>query len=364
MDKTRNLSYFYEKNVYKNIRKIYSIIKQRTIYLIDMLGYKIKLRNINFILIDTPTHGNLGDHAIVLAEQQFLEERGEKYIELTACQINSMEKQYAKIIPKDKIILLPGGGFLGELWKEEEYRVRRILKAFSEHKIVIFPQTLTFEANSIESQEFFKESKEIYSLHQNLTLFVREKKSFDFVKEKLPGVSCFMAPDMVLGLKNLIISLKERKDILLCMRSDCEKKYSERDISEIIEILRKKYPNEKLRKTDTVIKKNITPKHRKGTVEKKLLEFVESKLVVTDRLHGMIFAVITGTPCIAINNGNGKVGQVYQWIKNVKYVYFVDDIQQIEAVMNKLDLNVRYEYREKMPYEKIKEILIELKENP
>lgn len=34
----------------------------------------------------------------------------------------------------------------------------------------------------------------------------------------------------------------------------------------------------------------------------KYIKFRECELVITDRIHGMIFAAITGTPCIALSN--------------------------------------------------------------
>ena len=57
---------------------------------------------------------------------------------------------------------------------------------------------------------------------------------------------------------------------------------------------------------------------------KKLDEFRKSKLVVTDRLHGMLFAAITGTPCIALGNSSGKVKGVYDWLTHLDYIQYVD----------------------------------------
>ncbi len=41
---------------------------------------------------------------------------------------------------------------------------------------------------------------------------------------------------------------------------------------------------------------------RMEELNSKFAEFLSSGLVITDRLHGMIFAAITGTPCIALDN--------------------------------------------------------------
>ena len=54
----------------------------------------------------------------------------------------------------------------------------------------------------------------------------------------------------------------------------------------------------------------------------------------TDRLHGMIFAFITGTPAIVFSNNNHKIEGAYEWIKDCGYIYFIkngelDDVMSI-----------------------------------
>ena len=91
----------------------------------------------------------------------------------------------------------------------------------------------------------------------------------------------------------------------------------------------------------------ILPENRQREVTKKLKEFSEAKLIVTDRLHGMIFAALTNTPCIALSNSNGKVQAVYEWIKENEYIIFADDIEQIPNILQNLDLNKNYTYDRK-----------------
>ena len=47
---------------------------------------------------------------------------------------------------------------------------------------------------------------------------------------------------------------------------------------------------------------------------------------VTDRLHGMIFSVVTGTPCIALDNVSGKVRGVHAWIEDLPTLRFAHDL--------------------------------------
>ena len=61
--------------------------------------------------------------------------------------------------------------------------------------------------------------------------------------------------------------------------------------------------------------------HRKCVIDK-LQEFSTARLVITDRLHGMVFAAITGTACIAFRNYNYKIEGTYEWIEYLQYIQF------------------------------------------
>lgn len=303
----------------------------------------------NAILLDTPVHGNLGDHAIVMAEEQQLKKYGIDFLEVTAERVNYWEDKYAKFTSKDKTIFIHGGGFLGMLWPNEEERFRRIVKAFHKQKIVVFPQTVTFDTETEEGREYLRQSQEIYSEHPDLTIFVREKKSYEFMQEYFPKVKSFLVPDIVTLLQTNL-KKEKREGIYLCMRSDLEKSLSQSDVKIIESLLHTKYPKESIQYTDTVIPQQIFPEGRKTEVQKKLIQFSKAKLVITDRLHGMIFATISGTPCIALSNTNGKVPAVYEWIKDNEYIIFAEDIQKVEEAIASIDLGKAYEYN----YDEIK----------
>lgn len=325
-------------------------IKNNWIYKIklfkNLLRYKKGVRKSEFILIDTPTHGNLGDHAIVLTMQQIIYDIFKKnnWFELTADEINFREKWFAHITPKNQTILIPGGGFLGALWPLEEERVRRIIVAFRNYKIIIFPQTVTFDLETEEGIRYFRESKECYLAHPDLTIFVREEKSYEFMKKYLPEIKTMLVPDMVTVLNIHTVDVK-RKGILMCLRSDKEKILLDEQYKKILKKMQETLDGEKIFNTDTVLKHNsIGKKERSNEVAKKLQEFANAKLVVTDRLHGMVFAAITGTPCIAIGNCNGKIKGMYDWIKKNKYICYLDNLEQLESALDALPLDAANKY--------------------
>ena len=74
---------------------------------------------------------------------------------------------------------------------------------------------------------------------------------------------------------------------------------------------------------------------RKKEVKNKLEQFKKAKLIITDRLHGMIFAAITSTPCIALGNYNHKIKSCSETLEHLGYIKYVDNVEEI-------DENIKY----------------------
>ena len=68
---------------------------------------------------------------------------------------------------------------------------------------------------------------------------------------------------------------------------------------------------------------------REHFLRRKWADFSACRLIITDRLHGMIFAAITGTPCLALDNISGKVKGGYEWIKELKYICFCNSQDEL-----------------------------------
>lgn len=322
-----NPTLFFEcGKIIDKIKTAYSV----TAYIVNSIGKKV-------VFIDTPTHGNLGDHAIVVAEKQSLSDKKITYIELTSDLINKNEELFARFTSSKKILIVPGGGFLGSLWPEEEYRFRRILKAFKKNKIVVLPQTVTFDIDSPEGISFFNESKEIYESHPNLEFRVREEQSYNFIKGNMPKINVVKSPDLALSLKYDAVSTK-RSGVILCLRNDIEKNITEEEYKKLIEILDKRLPNRRITEIDTIEPISIYPGQRDKYVYEKLHRFETAELVITDRLHGMIFSAITDTPCIAIGNSNGKVKAVYNdSLRSNPLISYVDNINEIDELIQRIN---------------------------
>ena len=94
-------------------------------------------------LLNIPSHGNLGDHLLSVAELQFFKDNFPDLliVPVTSADLYfSIKLSLSSIRPND-IICITGGGFLGSMYEEEE-RFLSIIKMFPNNKIVVLPQTI------------------------------------------------------------------------------------------------------------------------------------------------------------------------------------------------------------------------------
>ena len=274
-----------------------------------------------------PTHTNIGDSAIVVAESCFLKRCGyNSIIEITSHEYVYNRKCIRRLLPRRATIFLPGGGNMGSLWPNEEQWRCQIIEDFKDHPITVFPQTVYY-GNGKDEQELMDYSVDVYNSAANLTLVAREKKSYDTMRQLYPKCKVYLAPDVVLSM-NYITFKQQREGILTCFRNDKEKKVSDNSKIELIQKLRS--AGYSVFETDTMAEGPISEKNREEIVWNKLKQIASARLLITDRLHGMVFAAITGTPCIVFGNNHHKVSGTYEWLRDLKYIEFANDLSDIQ----------------------------------
>ncbi|MBQ8624853.1 MAG: hypothetical protein IJ419_01610, partial [Agathobacter sp.] len=50
----------------------------------------------------------------------------------------------------------------------------------------------------------------------------------------------------------------------------------------------------------------------------------------------MVFSFITRTPCIVFSNNNHKVKGTYQWIQDISYIRYVNEVEDVEMIAKEL----------------------------
>lgn len=305
-------------------------------------------------ILGTPIHTNIGDSAIVLAEKCFLHATGIKdsrIIELTALQLHRDQNFFVRHIRKRNLLCWHGGGNMGNQWLKEENLRRDIMVCFPDNPTIILPQTIYHAPDEVGQLEQ-KRSVPIYNGKKNLTLVAREQTSYELMGMLYPDTSLILTPDIVLSatMETFGVESGDRNGVLLCMRNDAERSMTEEDRATVESILSERGLS--YRKTDMHSEAAVTKENRSNRVREKMLEFVSTKLVITDRLHGMVFAAITGTPCIVFSNYNHKVRGTYEWIKYLPYIRYAETVADVEWYLPELLAmeNCQYDNAPLMPY--------------
>lgn len=325
------------------LKRIYRSIKYRLRMYYENISYTLKiiypLNMKKIYVLNTPLHRNVGDSAIAYAENVFLEKfnkREFKIVEVTSGELHRYRRiLYSIIRPKD-ILALHGGGNMGIEWFEEEIERRKLIEYFQNNKIIVFPQTIYY-GDSDKGREEFENSKKIYNAHNNLHLIAREKTSYEIMKRAYTNCNVILTPDIVLSLERLNNPFKREK-ITFCFRRDVEKTLLPEDEKHIINECKKISDN--IYYTDMMSDEEITKSNRIDIINDKFKEFQKSKLVITDRLHGMVLCAISETPCIVFSNYNHKVKGTYEWIADLPYIKFVENINEGINAINDL-MNIK-----------------------
>lgn len=291
-------------------------------------------------MLGTEDFGNLGDHKIAVAQKHFFETyfSDYEYIEISARNYFDLRQEVIDSVVEGDIVVSTGGGNLGNKYPFSDKIHQDIVKTFIQNKVVIMPQTIWYTADET-GQRSLDEARKIYAAHKRLLLAVREEKSYRFAKEKL-GINSVLVPDIVLfdgiycnsGKRS--VNQVHTDTAVVCLRNDIEASLRREERKAIIKIVKRKFKNVKL--MDTQKNYLISVEQRESELNTFFDEIIRADIVVTDRLHGMIFSAISQVPCIVYDNRNGKVRGVYEWIKNLPYILYRDSYDHLEEDINTL----------------------------
>jgi pyruvyl transferase EpsI len=318
---------------------------------------KKNIRNQRVFLIGTEDWGNLGDHHIAVSELNYLKKYFNEIVEIPASEYFSRKSWLLRHICYRDIIFLHGGGNLGNVYMGAEVIRENVIKHWPHNCKCILPQTAYYTENQ-EGKEVLQHDVNLLTAENNIFIVAREKKSYQFLKENF-RCRVFLTPDIVLSSKYQS-SFDDREDIgLLCLRNDIEKKLSDENHQELKTLLLQYTACVKF--IDTQKEYKISVKNRKA----ELLEFIEmfqrARIIITDRLHGMVFSAITGTPCIVFENYNHKVRGTYQWICDLPYIKLANNMEEAKKFLNTDFWKKEYDYNVDTLLPKYSVILEELK---
>lgn len=284
--------------------------------------------------LDSPDYGNVGDLAIREGVIRFIKAtlQGNQIVEVNQGEFPKVFYQLKKMIRPRDVICLTGGGNMGATYQKFEVIRRLVIKSFPRNKIVIFPQTIDYKRNHYGIKEKTRASM-IYSNNKNLIITARENVSYELMNQLYKNTNVIITPDIVLSLENYFYE-GDKKGVLIAIRDDIESKINVNDRNKI-KIKCKEFGEEILTTDTTLDISQIERGKLYNLVPQKINEFGSAKLVITDRLHGMIFSVISGTTCIVFENSNHKIAGTYEWLKNLEHVILVKSMDDFDNAIDK-----------------------------
>ena len=313
------------------LKKILPLKLKQNIYTFlnsEKVKLPVKKRFFIFLAAD---YGNIGDLAISSAQEKFIKEN------LTDCEVfpvpisktrlwlDSIKKQ----VNSEDIITIIGGGNMGSLYPDIEDLRQLVIRSFPYNKIVCFPQTLDWD-ESKSSNKALKKIVKTYSAHSDIHIFARELITYKKLEEVFNGqqnVKIGFVPDIVMSTsaKQLgVVNSSKPTGILTCLRNDKECALK----AEHYTILDGAIGDTGLTitKTDTHAGgSGLSKAECNKLLSNKIQQFAEAQLVITDRLHGMILCMLSGTPCLVLPNSNHKIRQTYlDWLKDHPRLIFVE----------------------------------------
>ncbi|UNL46187.1 glycosyltransferase [Lactobacillus amylovorus] len=288
-----------------------------------------------FLIISTPQHGNLGDEALKFGEIKFVKTYFSNYsLFLLPLDDLYMLPNIVKLVDDNDIVALHAGGNIGTLYPGIQKVQMKALSLLKNKKVFIFPQTFYFSDTQFGHYEIQKTDRILKSISK-LIVFVRDAFSKEFILNNFKGITVKLMPDMALFLNPKISSLQKRHGALTLLRKDSEKTLSPKDKDKILNELEKKYSD--IYESDMhLYYDGLSEKESKEAVIAQLKRVSSAELVVTDRLHGMLFCALTNTPCIVVKSKSPKIQGVYQWIKNNKYIELIENIDELSQAINRV----------------------------
>lgn len=267
------------------------------------------------VLLDYPTHSNVGDAAIWLGERALLRAGGMRIV-YTADLRNTEWGQLAAAAA-GKVVLLHGGGSFGDTWPRLQGYRERVFEQLTSSTIIQLPQTVHFADDRARDA-----ARRAVETHGNVLLMARDWRSLAYFEAwfDAPSVLC---TDGAFALGDLSKSRGlATQQLLVLGRTDLEDSGETwpdhvkpvdwlidgpapflARASRLQRLAGSRAP-ETLEQRSRLALYDAWAKHR---VRRGLAMLCRGEAVATDRLHAHIMCLLLGIPHAIVDNNYGKL---------------------------------------------------------
>jgi len=297
----------------------------------------------HYALVDFPDHSNVGDSAIYLGEMKLLRDlyqRGPSFVSKSKTHVDDIDR-FGEI----DVIFLHGGGNFGDVWPKHQLFREHILSRYPDKKIVQLPQTLHFSSPEAQNR-----SAMAFNAHPDVTVMVRDKRSYDLAQEMFTG-RVILSPDCALALGPQHRETPATQPYLAMLREDKESQlpqdegtlFASYPVDDWLTEPRFKSLGARLRDKTLPFWGPLRPfgmtallhiyeSWAHTRVKRGLTQLSSAEFIVTDRLHVHILSSLLNIPHVVLDNNYGKIsGYIAQWglPENATLASSVDELQQI-----------------------------------
>ena len=278
-------------------------------------------------LLGFPNYANVGDSAIWLGTIAYLRSLGiaPRYV----CDHATYSRQRLARRIGDGVILLQGGGNLGDLWELHQPFREAVVDAFHDHPIIQLPQSICFQ-----EQAALAGARAVFNRHPNLTLLVRDQQSLTIACNEF-GARSLLCPDMAFCLGLLPRLVAASRALVWLARSDRESALTSRPPAgagiEPVDWLTERASALRLARWLGRRGRLHAPLSRsydwlaRQRLQRGCRVLSSGRVAITDRLHGHILCVLLGIPHVLLDNSYGKVRSFYAtWTRGCELVRWAE----------------------------------------
>lgn len=267
--------------------------------------------------VGMPEHGDLGDHAVAYATELFLRTNLPEHqiVKVPSEAIAEALPLIQKIIQPDHLVLMHGGGIIGDREPAQENLRRMIVSWLNEQPIIQLPQSMLF--NSQKEQAI---SKQCYNTAERMVMLARDEKALQDLTQLLL-CPAMLIPDMILHLSGrLPASRKPRNGAMLMLHASGNdfRRATQEHVRTLVHDLFGRVTEEDYLNTKHL---HLTGHKRDTTLRACWRAMSGYEVLVTDEIHGLLFGLITQTPTVAINEESGLIGAMFEaWCTAVPWI--------------------------------------------
>ena len=275
--------------------------------------FRPHLANRDVIYIDYPVHLNVGDLLIMKGTEALFHALNVNIIEYI-CERNQ-ERLFRNNVGKDIVLVLHGGGNFGDIYPHHQALRERVIEAYPDNKILVMPQSVHYQDGSKLAHVL-----SLLKSHKNLYMFVRDEYSLGQLNSAFDNEHLKLLPDMAFCISDWwrsidhvpekVLSLR-RRDVEAINTGNQEDSFDWADLFNSYDWFCYKLARRLARyENKLLINLGLAPFwkwYSQRLILRAVKKFTAYRVVDTDRLHGMILALLIGNEVVMRDNSYGKL---------------------------------------------------------